>query len=1238
MVITSTGNAFAIGSELKVTKVVTNGTTAAIKEDGSLWMWGYNLGGEVIKDTSTVNPQNVGSDQIDIIRPIQIMDDVKDVYLNGIQTAALKNDGSLWLWGSLPDEKGEYKTPADIFPPTKFLSDVTEANFSAYLNTAIKTDGSLWIWGYKDGDTYIPSPIRILSNVKCSYVFDDSYGFGFSVFALKKDNSLWYMGTIYDNNNLGLPETKVEKPEKLLDNIKFFDGFSVITTEGDLLELQFNNNGGVNNSLKDNLSTKKILSDVVQCEFEDYGYGDVTRAAIKKDGSLWMWGFNNFLPDRPTRSIENPKKIMTNVRDVIISNRRFLVTKSDDSLWSWGNNGWLGLAGIGSAKSDEFIYTPQKIMTDVFRATCSSENSAVIKNDGSLWMWGSNWCGNLGTGNEHQDEYKPKKIIPASTGKNEADNNKRVILSKNPSNLTEKDLFMYPYCQYLDNPTLNAVFEQLLDDIDETAGITSGHSWRQYWALLKSSYMKPGEITGFIRTASGKSEALNDSANDKLAIALANKVQDNEDALSKAVGKVFKSVTKSSGEMKKIYDLIKAGLNTEEDYKKVAKMFAQLFGKENDPKAIKAYENMLKYLEQSETKKTLQIDWKKQGMTVAMDLVELEIYMVSIVEITDAVVDDLMAPLQPYNSIYQALKRLKNKIENIPDALLHYAVYDMHIGEKWVKGLVGQFEPEKVKIIIKSIHVIGLLLPAPKFDDIVVASWASEAAKQYYAALAAKRDEYLNNKNGDAAARQKEYSFLYIATTQMIDIAYDYAQRVANKAESKTLDKDYKAIKKYLSYEKYIKGCLENANRKYSYIVQNGNAVITGSKPTDLTTLGRSDGSSLQLMEAAGGIEEKWMNIPETIDGLPVVEIENGAIPAEITRVALPDSMQTIGKEAFRNCPNLIAVYGGNSLSKIVDEAFVNCNNLESISISPSVKSIGENAFVGTPESFTVVGKSDSYAKKYAEEKGLSLLDAGKNAVSVSIATMPKKISFENEQTVDFAGLSIKIVYDDGSSEILSDGITCVLPSPKVGENTVFVFGKEKSATFKIQLKSVINSIFVDVPEGTWYTNAVYYCKDNGYMAGISDAEFNPTGTVTRGTITQVLYAMEGKPKVSKSAGFKDVASGKWYADSVNWAAGIGLVAGYSKVKFGPNDPITRQQMAAIMYQYAKYKKYDTSAKGDISKFKDSGSVTKYAVTPMKWATGHEIISGTNKGLEPKGTATRAQIAVILQAFDNNIR
>ena len=144
---------------------------------------------------------------------------------------------------------------------------------------------------------------------------------------------------------------------------------------------------------------------------------------------------------------------------------------------------------------------------------------------------------------------------------------------------------------------------------------------------------------------------------------------------------------------------------------------------------------------------------------------------------------------------------------------------------------------------------------------------------------------------------------------------------------------------------------------------------------------------------------------------------------------------------------------------------------------------------------------------------------------------------------------------------------------------------------------------------------------------------FSPDAAVTRGTVAQILYAAEGKPEGTKSAGVKDVKEGAWYCDAVNWCVASKLAAGYTDGTFRPNDPVTRQQLAAMLYQYAAFSGKDTSASADLRRFSDSGDVSEYAVTAMKWAVAHRLISGTGRGLEPKGTATRAQLAVILKAF-----
>ena len=175
---------------------------------------------------------------------------------------------------------------------------------------------------------------------------------------------------------------------------------------------------------------------------------------------------------------------------------------------------------------------------------------------------------------------------------------------------------------------------------------------------------------------------------------------------------------------------------------------------------------------------------------------------------------------------------------------------------------------------------------------------------------------------------------------------------------------------------------------------------------------------------------------------------------------------------------------------------------------------------------------------------------------------------------------------------------------------------------------------FEDVPVGTWYTGAVKYVTTREYMSGTGNYKFSPDATVTRGMIAQILYAAEGKPAVSGGSKFTDVKAGKWYADAVNWAAGKGLVSGYGNGQFKPEAPITREQMVAILYKYAEMKGYDLTAKADLSKYPDQAKISKWAVTAVKWGVDHGIISGTDKGIEPQGNATRAQIAVILRAFD----
>ena len=175
---------------------------------------------------------------------------------------------------------------------------------------------------------------------------------------------------------------------------------------------------------------------------------------------------------------------------------------------------------------------------------------------------------------------------------------------------------------------------------------------------------------------------------------------------------------------------------------------------------------------------------------------------------------------------------------------------------------------------------------------------------------------------------------------------------------------------------------------------------------------------------------------------------------------------------------------------------------------------------------------------------------------------------------------------------------------------------------------------FTDVSEKDWFYSDVMFVYENGLMLGTSKALFSPHGTATRGMMATILWRMEGSPAPKGKNSFTDVEAGKWYADAITWTAENGIFAGYGKDKFGPDDPITREQLAAIFYRYADYKGYDLTVKGNLDTFKDADKITDYAKTAMQWAVGSGLMKGKSGNLlDPQGTATRAEIAAMLHRF-----
>ena len=175
---------------------------------------------------------------------------------------------------------------------------------------------------------------------------------------------------------------------------------------------------------------------------------------------------------------------------------------------------------------------------------------------------------------------------------------------------------------------------------------------------------------------------------------------------------------------------------------------------------------------------------------------------------------------------------------------------------------------------------------------------------------------------------------------------------------------------------------------------------------------------------------------------------------------------------------------------------------------------------------------------------------------------------------------------------------------------------------------------FTDVSVDDWFYDAVVYAYENGMMNGTSATLFTPNAATSRGMIVTVLYRLENSPKVSGASTFTDVTADQYYAEAVAWAAANGIVNGFTNGEFRPNESITREQMAAILYRYASYKGYNVTKRSDLSGYSDLTMLSSYASEAMSWAVGEELFQGVGAALlSPNTSATRAQVATILMRF-----
>ena len=386
-------------------------------------------------------------------------------------------------------------------------------------------------------------------------------------------------------------------------------------------------------------------------------------------------------------------------------------------------------------------------------------------------------------------------------------------------------------------------------------------------------------------------------------------------------------------------------------------------------------------------------------------------------------------------------------------------------------------------------------------------------------------------------------------------------------------------------------------------------------------------------------------------DGVTDIERFTFSGCESLQSISIPDSVTAIGGSAFSGCKSLKSIAIPDGVTRIDGFAFVACESLESVVIPGTVTEIGNVAFnngdhikdvyfLGAKDAWQKVSiESENeaitenatihYFSEWTREKEPTCTETGSETSTCSEADCGKTFTHE----IPALGHS----WDEGK-------VTKPATETEDGVKTFTCTRCSETKTETIPATGVVDvtEMFTDVSH-SWADDGIQYCVTHQLMSGVGGNLFAPKMTTTRAQIVQILYNLEGEPKVSGTMPFTDLTQ-NWYKDAVLWAYQTGVVVGTSATTFEPDRPVTREQIAVILMEYVtKVLKLErTWTPADLSVFPDAGSVSDWAKDALADAVALGLISGASNGgqtlLEPQGSATREQVATILMKFCKNVK
>lgn len=422
----------------------------------------------------------------------------------------------------------------------------------------------------------------------------------------------------------------------------------------------------------------------------------------------------------------------------------------------------------------------------------------------------------------------------------------------------------------------------------------------------------------------------------------------------------------------------------------------------------------------------------------------------------------------------------------------------------------------------------------------------------------------------------------------------------------------------------------------YTYSIENGESksAISGS----LSSPDGENGYYEYNVTVSDGTDTRTIVIHITISAYSYV-VASSKITSTTTTVVIRNLSENCEVALFYDSGSRVRAWTSP------DDGTVTFKNLTpGTAYIVKIREAGSNEVPTSGTLISTSGSASSHTARYYtitfDEGAHGVIVDGKTKQTVRYGETPDFPKVEADEGYIFKGWSSNgvLVEDPYDFQAHSSREYTAMYEKSSGSynNSVNVPSSDEDSTVQKPESPVIK--FYDVSASSWYYDVVMNVCTKGYMNGTDDYYFEPESTLTRAMLVTILYRYANEPKYYSTSPFNDVPDGTWYSAAVIWAAEAGIVDGTDPGKFEPNSYITREQLATIMYRYAEAFGYDTSAAGNIIKYNDSSMISDWAQTALIWTTGAGIIDGKdNNMLDPRGNATRAEAAAIIERFDNYI-